>query len=91
MVFDKPRLPGVLDAGGSSRGFIQLPEGDGSCAPSGPEEIIFVAIQPTRGERSRCATPGLDPERIPPACRYPDPRSGTDLLAAACPGRRLAA
>ena len=62
MVFDKPRLPGVLDAGRSSHGFIQLPEGDGSCAPSGPEEIIFAASQPTREERSRCATPGLEPK-----------------------------
>ena len=58
----------------------------------------FVPIAPvisTREERSRCATRGLEPFSpfvlVRSPSRYGDPRSGTDFLVAAWPGRRLAA
>jgi hypothetical protein len=94
MVSDEPRLPGVQAPGWLWHEFRQRRREGGSCVPSG-SDFGLIASSPTREERSRCATRGLEPfsrkaqARSPG--RYEDPLSGTDFLVAAWPARRLAA
>jgi hypothetical protein len=42
MVFDKPRLPGVLAPGRLSHGVSELPEGGRACVSSGPEDVLIA-------------------------------------------------
>ena len=94
MVSDEPRLPGVQAPGWLWHEFRQRRREGGSCVPSG-SDFGLIASSRIREERSRCATRGLEPLSpdvlVRSPSRYEDPRSGTDFLVAAWPGRRLAA
>ena len=91
MVSDEPRLPGVQAPGWLWHEFRQRRREGSSCVPSG-SDFGLIASSPTREERSRCATRGLDRYVLVRSLgRYEDPLSGTDFMVAVWPGRRLAA
>ena len=79
MVFDEPRLPGVPVPGGGG-----MRRRETAYARSVDlSSSLIASVSETREECSRCAIRGLEP--------YEDPRSGTEFLVAAWPGRPLAA
>ena len=90
MVIDMPRLPGVLAAGGLSLAPLSQPEGGPRCVWRGRENPHPSHTSPSRAERGMRNARHVD-LIASPRRGQPDPRSGTELEAGACPGRRPAA
>ena len=91
MVSDEPRLPGVPTPGGCG-----LRRRETAYARSVDlSSSLIASVSDTREERSRCGIRGLEPfspfRPLSPFRLYEDPRSGTEFLVAAWPGRPLAA